>query len=258
MSSERQVRVGGLDVEYRVGGGGPALVYLHGGLADTDWHPALELWGQRYTVYQPLHPGFGGSTGGERMESIEDLVFHYLDWIEAVGLAGKPLTLVGNSFGGWIAAELAVRYPQLVERLCLIAAAGLWIDETPPAELFGNDPPRLAEILFANLDHPLAAMMRAVSDVSQLPEDVILRQFRAMEALARVAWNPYFHDPKLEGRLGRVRARTTVVWGQEDRFFPLEYGQRYAERIAGAELVVVPKAGHLVILERPEAVAQAL
>jgi pimeloyl-ACP methyl ester carboxylesterase len=79
-----------------------------------------------------------------------------------------------------------------------------------------------------------------------------------MEALARVAWNPYFHDPKLEGRLGRVRARTTVVWGQEDRFFPLEYGQRYAERIAGAELVVVPKAGHLVILERPDVVAQAL
>lgn len=252
------VQVGGETVEYRVAGQGPPLVYLHGGLADTEWLPVLDAWAQRFTVYQPLHPGFGNSTGGERLGSMEDLVFHFLDWLGCVSLEGAPLTLVGSSFGGWLAAEVASRYPSAVTSLGLIAAAGLSIDEVPPAELFGNDPPRLAELLFADLDHPLAAMMRAVTDVAQLPEEVIVRQFRAMEALARVAWNPYFHNPKLEGRLCRIRAATTVVWGEQDRFFPPVYGRRYAERIAGARLVVVPGAGHLVVLEQPERVAAAI
>ncbi len=258
MSVAQTVRVGSETVEYRVQGQGPPLVYLHGGLADSEWHTALDLWAERFTVYQPLLPGFGASTGGERMESIEDLVFHTLDWLDATGLSGEGIVLVGASLGGWLAAELAVRYPRIAHRLCLVAAAGLWLDENPPAELFGNDPPHLAELLFADQTHPLAAMMRAVTDISQLPEEVILRQFRAMEALARVAWNPYFHDPKLEPRLSRVRAKTTVVWGKADRFFPLAYGRRYAERIPGASLVVVPEAGHMVILERPAAVATAL
>lgn len=255
MGTTHTVRVGRETVEYRVGGQGPPLVYLHGGLADTEWLPVLDAWSQQFTVYQPLLPGFGHSTGGERLGSIEDLVFHFLDWLGSVSLEGTPLTLVGSSLGGWLAAEVATRDPRAIANLGLVAAAGLWIDEEPPAELFGNEPARLAELLFANLDHPVAAMMRAVTDVAQLPEEVIVQQFRAMEALARVAWNPYFHNPKLEGRLGRIRAKTTVVWGEQDRFFPVAYGRRYAERIPRARLVIVPRAGHLVILERPEQVA---
>jgi pimeloyl-ACP methyl ester carboxylesterase len=209
-------------------------------------------------VIQTLHPGFGGSTGGEKLDGIEDLVFHYLDVIESLGLGSEPISIVGASFGGWIAAELAARYPAVVGRLVLVGPAGLWLDEQPPEELFGREPRDLAALLFHNLDHPIAAMMAQVSDIASLPEEIIFQQFKAMEALARVAWNPYFHDPKLERLLPRVRARTAIVWGGQDRFFPPLYGQRFAAAIPGASLHIVPNSGHLVMLESPEAVSARL
>ncbi len=250
--------IGRETVELRRKGSGAPLLYLHGGIGDTDWLPVFDEWTTRFSVVQPLHPGFGASTGGERLDGIEDLVFHYLDVIVHLGLDRSPLTIVGASFGGWIAAELAARYPAVVSRLLLVAPAGLWIDEAPPNELFGREPGDLAAVLFHRLDHPVAAMMTAVSDIASLPEHLILQQFKAMEALARVAWNPYFHDPKLERLLPRVRAKTSIVWGAEDRFFPPLYGQRFAELIPGASLHLVPNTGHLVVLECPEEVTRQL
>ncbi|MCX8073341.1 MAG: alpha/beta fold hydrolase [Candidatus Binatia bacterium] len=250
--------IGRETVEFRRKGRGPSLLYLHGGIGDTDWLPVFDEWAQQFTVVQTLHPGFGGSTGGERLDGIEDLVFHYLDVLAALELERGPLTVVGASFGGWVAAELAARYPALVSRLLLVAPAGLWIDEHPPEEVFGREPRDLAALLFHNLKHPVAAMMAAVSDIASLPEELILQQFKAMEALARVAWNPYFHNPKLERLLARVRAQTAIVWGAEDRFFPPLYGERFATAIPRATLRTVPGAGHLVMLERPDEVTAQL
>ncbi len=253
-----KLQVGTETVELRRQGEGRPLVYLHGGIGDTDWLPVFDEWSREFTVFQPLHPGFGESTGGDKLDSMEDLVFHYIDLLGVLGIEGSDLTMVGASFGGWIAAEIASRYPHLVQRLVLVGAAGLWLDEAPPGELFGNSPPELAALLFHDLQHPVAAMMAAVTDVAQLPEELIVQQVRAMEALARVAWNPYFHNPKLERQLRRVRASTVVVWGKEDRFFPVAYAERYAAAIPGARLEIVPEAGHLVMLERPEAVTRQL
>ncbi|GBD26751.1 4,5:9,10-diseco-3-hydroxy-5,9, 17-trioxoandrosta-1(10),2-diene-4-oate hydrolase [bacterium HR30] len=253
-----KIMVCGETVELRRKGSGAPLLYLHGGIGDTDWLPVFDDWASRFSVVQALHPGFGGSTGGEKLDGVEDLVFHYLDLLAHLGWDQGALTIVGASFGGWIAAEIAARYPKLVSHLMLVGAAGLWIDDSPPAELFGREPRELAALLFHKLDHPVAAMMAAVTDVASLPEDLILQQFKAMEALARVAWNPYFHDPKLERLLPRVRAKTAIVWGAEDRFFPPVYAQRYASAIPSAQLCLVEGAGHLVLLERPEEVTRQL
>lgn len=253
-----RILVGGETVELRRKGSGAPLLYLHGGIGDTDWLPVFDDWTSHFSVVQPLHPGFGASTGGEKLDGIEDLVFHYLDVIATLGLDRGQLTIVGASFGGWVAAEIAARYPDSLQHLLLIGAAGLWLDDDPPQELFGREPRDLAGLLFHKLDHPVAAMMAAVEDIASLPEDLVLQQFRAMEALARVAWNPYFHDPKLERLLARVRAKTTVVWGAEDRFFSPRYGERYAAAIPNASLRIVEGAGHLVLLERPEEVTRSL
>lgn len=78
------------------------------------------------------------------------------------------------------------------------------------AEMFGRLPGEMAELLFWNQDHPMAVAMRAITDVSQIPEELVLPQLKAMEALAKVAWNPYFHNPKLERRLNRITAPTLV------------------------------------------------
>ncbi len=247
------IDVYGTPVELRHAGEGPALLYLHGGVGDNQWLPTLDRLAERFTVYHPSHPGFGASGGLEDIDGIEDLVLHYVDLLAALGLDRAPLRVVGSSLGGWIAVELAQRCRGLVSRLVLIDAAGLWLDEAPTAEMFGRLPAEMAEVLFYNQEHPMAAMMRAITDIRDVPEAVVLPQFKAMEALAKVAWNPYFHNPKLERRLDRVTAPTLVVWGRQDRLIPLAHGERYAARIPGARLVVIDDCGHMPVLERPEA-----
>jgi pimeloyl-ACP methyl ester carboxylesterase len=77
-----------------------------------------------------------------------------------------------------------------------------------------------------------------------------------MEAGARIGWNPYMHDPKLAGRLHRVRAPTLVVWGERDGLIPQAQGERYIELIAGARLEVMPGCGHLPVFEQPAELAR--
>ncbi len=250
--------VHGTPVEVRRAGAGPALLYLHGASGDADWLPLFDRLAERFTVYHPSHPGFGKSGGLEHIDGIEDLAFHYLDVIGALGLSGGRVHVVGSSFGGWIAAEIAHRFAHLVQRLVLIDAAGLWLDEAPMAEMFGQEPPAMAKLLFYDQRHPLAMALAALTDPTQLPEEVILPMFKAMEALAKVAWNPYFHNPKLDRRLDRIAAPTLVVWGGQDRLIPLAHGERYAARIPGARLAVIEDCGHLPVIERPDAVGDLL
>ena len=256
MPTNEMLDVHGSNVELRRAGSGPPLLYLHGGGGDWDWLPPFEKWAERFTVYQPCHPGFGKSTGIEHIDGIEDMAFHYVDLLGALGLEGIPVNLVGSSFGGWIAAELAHRYPRQVARLVLIDAAGLWLDEAPMQEMFGNTPDVLAKLIFHDQQHPLAMAMAALIDVTQLPEELILTQVKAMEALAKVSWNPYFHNPKLERRLDRITAKTLVIWGRQDGLIPLAHGERYAARIPDARLEIIDRCGHLPVIEQPDKVAQ--
>src|SRR6202158_1732407 len=105
------------------------LVFLHGLsglLADTTF---FELLAQRYHVFVPELPGYGESTGEELLEDILDFTLHGWDVVDALGLT-RP-HLVGHSMGGMIAAEMAAIAPHDLDRLALVAAAGLWIEGTP-------------------------------------------------------------------------------------------------------------------------------
>ncbi|HLK10010.1 MAG TPA: alpha/beta hydrolase [Candidatus Binatia bacterium] len=256
MPERRTVEVGGKRVRLLVGGHGPALLYLHGVGPDVDWIEAHERLAARFTVHLPAHPGFAESTGIEEVDGILDYVLHYVDLLGALGLAAAPV--VGTSLGGWIAAELAALYPERVAKLVLVDAVGLWIDAVPLGELFGSSPPELARLLFHDQQHPIARMMNAITSLGQVPEELALEQMKAMEAAARVGWNPYLHDPKLEGRLPRVTAPTLVLWGRQDGLAPLAYGERWRDRIPGARLEVIEACGHLPPVERPEAFAAAV
>src|SRR5439155_164641 len=107
-----------------------------------------------------------------------------------------------------------------IARLVLADAVGLWIDEAPIGELFGSTPPEVAQMIFHDEEHPLAQMLRAMTSIADVPEDFAYTQLRALEAAAKVGWNPYLHDPKLEGRLRRVTAPTLVLWGRQDGLVP--------------------------------------
>ena len=165
---------------------------------------------------------------------------------------------MGASFGGWIAAELAALWPDRATHLVLVDAVGLWVDQAPLGELFGSTPPELATMIFHDQSHPIAQMMHAMTTPSELPEDFVYAQLRALEMAARVGWNPYLHDPKLAQRLRRITAPTLVVWGRQDGITPLAYGERYRDLVPGARLEVIDRCGHLPPLERPEEFARTV
>jgi len=226
------------------GGAGRPVLFLHAAGGAGQWHQYHERLARRFDVIAPDHPGFAGSDELPDVEGVDDLVLHYVDLIERLGLV-RP-HVVGASFGGWIAAELAVARPDVIGSLVLLAPAGLRLPEHPPADLFFMTPEQVVGALFHNLDHA-AALFPGEPTV-----DDILAAYRDMTALARFAWgSPFLSNPKLERRLHRVTAPTLVVTPVEDRVIPVEHGRRYADLIPNAEYTVVEDCGHAMYFEKP-------
>lgn len=249
-ATSAKLDIGGGSVHYLRGGKGPPLLFLHaaGGVGLwTAFHTALA---EHYEVFAPDHPGFGGSDELAEVEDMGDLVYHYLDVMQRLGL-DRPV-VVGASFGGWIAAELAVHSPERVRELVLLSAAGLRLPAHPVTDLFLLKPDQLGPALFAD-PAVAAAAFPAEPDI-----EFILDSYRNMTALARFGWYPFLANPKLERRLHRISAPTLVVWPDADRIVPLEHGRRYAERIPNARLQMVENCGHALHLERPEECARVV
>jgi pimeloyl-ACP methyl ester carboxylesterase len=227
---------------FRAGAGDPVL-FLHAAGGAGQWYEFLELLAGRFEVFAPDHPGFGKSDELPEVEAMDDLVYHYLDVIERLGL-DRP-HVVGASFGGWVAAELAVAAPPAIGSLTLLGAAGLRLPEHPVADLFLMTPRQLAGTLFHD-PVKAAGFLPAEPDI-----DVILAAYRDASALARFSWSPFLSNPKLARRLRRITARTLVAWAGEDKLVPIAHGHRYAELIENAEFAVVEDCGHGMYFERP-------
>jgi pimeloyl-ACP methyl ester carboxylesterase len=247
--NETSVTIANVRVHLFQGGSGPPLLYLHGGAPSGRWLPLHDLLAERFTVYAPDMPGFGGTEAPEWVEGMDDMLLHTRELMETLGLE-RP-HVVGFSVGGWLAAELAVFYPEHVDRLVLAAAIGLHVDEASVADLFALSGERLSRAL---LYDPKEAP-RLFGGAPTLEDRV--RQYREFSMLARLAWNPHF-DPKLRRRLRRVTSPTLLVWGSDDRLVPPAHGEAYRDAIPGARLQLLPQCGHMVPLEQPDAFAEAI
>jgi pimeloyl-ACP methyl ester carboxylesterase len=236
-------------------GDGPPLVFLHsaGGLVEDS--PFLAALAQRWHVFAPLLPGYGDSEGGEDLRDMLAVTLHSFDVIDALGL-DRPI-LVGHSMGGMIAAEMAAVAPREIARLGLVAPAGLWLDAHPVPDLFSKLPHELPALLFhdAALGERLMAPGGDLADPKFL-EAFLVRNARQLTMASKLLFP--IPDRGLAERLYRIRAKTVVVWGEEDRMIPASHGEAFRDGIAGAELIRIPEAGHMVIAERPEAVVAAL
>lgn len=249
------IDVAGRKVDVRRAGEGTPVLYLHSAVGDF-WGPEfLEPLTSNHEVICPAHPGFGESGGIEDIADIEDLAFHYSDLIEALGMG--EVHLIGLSFGGWIAAEIAVRWPDRLRSICLIDALGLWIEEKPIPSIWGIEPAELVGLLFEQESHPLAQLLLSIDLDDPPPEEILLQFISSQAATARVGWDPYLHDPKLEGRLHRISSPALVCWGERDRLVPIEYGRLYSDKIGGSRLETLP-GGHLAALENPESISRLL
>ena len=251
--AEEFVDLAGGRVHLLRGGAGEPVLFLHAAGGAGVWHPFHQLLADAgFTVFAPDHPGFGKSDDFPAVEAIDDLVYHYLDVLDALGL-DRP-HVVGGSFGGWIAAELAVHSPHRIGSLTLLSAAGLRIPEHPVTDLFLLPAGKLVATLFHN---PPPAPP-PLPPGAQPDLDAIIAAYREATSLARFCWAPYMSDPKLERRLGRISAPTLVVAPSDDRLIPVEHAERYAERIGGASYVKIADCGHAMYFERPAAFASAV
>jgi pimeloyl-ACP methyl ester carboxylesterase len=247
--STSAVTVRGCRIKLMRGGAGDPLLYLHGA-SGASWLPFLQTLTKRFDVIAPEHPGFGESDNPDWLDNIHDLAYFYLDLIEQLKL--RHVHLVGNSLGGWIAAEIAVRSTQHLATLTLAGSAGLHVPDVVQADSFLlSDEQRLQHFFH----DPKKAKEMIARVLNPDMEDVALKN-RA--TVAKLSWHPRSHDPHLAKWLHRVDVPTLLIWGDTDRIFPREHALAYERSIPNAKLVIVPDCGHVPQIEQPDAFVAAL
>jgi pimeloyl-ACP methyl ester carboxylesterase len=246
-----RLKIRDIELEVVRRGTGRTLLFLHG------FHPLgpdarfVELLSRKFNVLAPSHPGFGASSRPPDFESVYDLVHLYRELID--GLPGENVTLVGISFGAWLAAEIAVACQHRLDRLVLVDALGL---------KFGDR--ETQDILDIFNTHPDIVRQRSWHDPNRAPDfnamsdEALTRHARDWDALSLYGWEPYLYNPRLKRWLGRIAVPTLVLWGASDGLVTPEYGRRYASLIPGARFAVVDGAGHHPDLEQPEALASQI
>lgn len=246
---EEMISVGGIRVHTLVGGEGPPLLVLHGAGGPNGWRRWHAALAERFTLYVPSHPGFGQSDSADWMESVRDVARYYLWFLDVVGL--ERAGVIGSSMGGWIAAELATMNPRAVDRLVLVAPAGLKPERGEILDIFYQPLDRLRDFTY--------------HDPSQIPEwDQLFGQpptaeqqdlqLRNREMAARLTWKPYMFDPRLPYFLPRVTNPTLIVWGKQDRIVPPVCGEQYARLLPNASLRLIDECGHSPPIEKPDEV----
>jgi pimeloyl-ACP methyl ester carboxylesterase len=249
--------VGPVEIHRGGTGGAVPVVYLHSAQGEGAGMALLEELADTRQVVAPVFPGFGTSEGLEAIDDIEDASFHVLDVLDRLDFA--QVDMLGLSLGGWMAAELATRWPDRVRRVVLVNAVGLYVHGAPIKEIFGRPLDELAADLYADPDHPVAQMMRAMAQAEvnpgDIPFDLIRPMIQSQAATAKLGWNPYLHNPKLERRLGRISAPALVVHGRHDGIVPRAHAERYMAGIPDARLVELDGAAHMATLEVPGEIA---
>ena len=247
-----KLSAGGIVTEAFVGGAGQTLLYLHPGDGLRAPGDALDALAQRFRVIAPVHPGFGNVPLPADFQGIDDLAYFYLDLIEAIDI--NDAVLVGASFGGWLALEIAVRSAQAFSHLVLIDSLGVKIGAAEDRDIADIFTLSDAEVRAGSYHDPI----HAVSEFSHYDADELSSFARSREALAFYGWQPYMHNPGLKRWLPRIGLPTLVLWGAEDRIATPDYGRALAAALPNARFEVIAGAGHYPQIERPDAVARAI
>lgn len=228
-------------------GTGEPVVFLHGGGTFTGFD-YLRGWTTTHRVIVPYHPGFGESADDPRIDSMQDYVLHCLDLFDALGLGA--ISLVGYSFGGWMAAEIALVQQERLRKLALVAPAGLVVRDPPATDLLALHPSQVMAHLTARPER----LKPFLPEGHDLP--FLTLRYRETKATARITWDRPSGNPKLERWLHRIRTPTLLVWGGADRVRPPAHGEAWARLLPDARLSVYEGAGHLVLEEEPAASAE--
>ena len=241
-----------ITLSFSVFGTGPALVYLHP-LAGAIRDDFLDELARDHTVYMPELPGTGtdDSSAIHEIDDITELVLVYEEALSALDLRGVPV--VGQSFGGMLAAELASFFPDLFSRVVLLGPVGLWVETAPWSivDLLSAPPSQFAGLLFSNPAAERPQALLTLPDDPQAAVGTMVSRVWSQGCGAKFQWP--LPDRGLSRRLHRLTAPALIIWGEDDRIVPVSYADEFATRITDSRVHVLPDSGHIPQVEQMEA-----
>jgi pimeloyl-ACP methyl ester carboxylesterase len=237
----RQTQPGGGERE-------PSLLFVHGAGEDaTIWDDQASFFRGTHRVFCMELPGHGDSSGDG-----EDRISAYADWVRnavEVGLPSERIVVAGHSMGGAVALHLTLDPPAAIQAVVLVGS-GAKLGVMPAIfEMLENDP----EVFYRTIDMaafassaPAQLRQKVNSSIRRCPPGVTLKDFRGC------------NDFDVRARLAEIALPTLIVCGEEDRLTPVKYSEYLHEHIPGSHLVLIPHAGHMVMVEKAKAVNEAL
>ena len=242
---------GSLDITVNIAGKGKPLVFLHsaGGFY---WDDFLDSLADDYKVYAPYFPGTapGRPDDIDQVENLWDAVLAYDDMLDALKL--RKVKLIGHSFGGLLATELAAQRPKSIEKLVLIAPIGLWRDDAPytVANWCALDFEGIMNTIFHDRNAPRVQRRMAIPE-DEMEAALWNRDFVwTIGCTAKVIWP--IPDKGLKKRIHRVTAPSLVVWGEDDKLIPPVYADEFGKALPEADVFMIPRCGHEPPLEQME------
>jgi triacylglycerol lipase len=247
--ADKWATVFGAKIHYLEAGSGPVVILLHGlGGSTANWAPTIAPLAQKYRVIVPDQIGFGKSDKPMLNYRVSTLVDFLDGFYKQVGV--QKASLVGNSLGGFTAAAFAIAHPEKIDKLVLVDAAGLAVT--------GDLDPRVLNGLNASTRQQLKDLLALVFyNKEQFSSDMAIDGFFASRVTAgdqytiqRFIDSIAHGEDMLDGKLGAIKHPTLIIWGREDGLTPLAMGQRFNKEIAGSQLFIIEKCGHVPQLEK--------
>ncbi|WP_086851185.1 alpha/beta fold hydrolase [Amycolatopsis kentuckyensis] len=221
------------------------FLLLHGGGGVATMTGFADLLAERThsRVLLPTHPGFAGTPKAETLTGVPELARLYVGLLDDLDLT--DVTVIGNSFGGWLAAEIALQKSPRVRGAVIVDGIGIEVDGHPMTDISGMS---LAEIRALSFHDPDKAPTPPAGGTGPSPD------VRALIGYT----GPAMTDPALAGRLGELTLPVDVLWGESDGIAGPGYGKAYAAAIPRSTFTLLPRTGHLPQVESPEELLDAL
>jgi pimeloyl-ACP methyl ester carboxylesterase len=242
---------GRLRLHVKVACDGPPVVFFHP-LSGLEWQPLLDRLAEDHTVYAPEHPGTtpGDPQAIREIHTFWELLLAYEEALRALGLE-RP-AVVGMSFGGMVAADLAASFPHVPRRLVLLSPIGVWRDDAPIrlVEMITGPPEDVPSYLFKHPESYAAQALLALPDDPDLVPAAIAQGAWNIGCKTKFAWP--IADHGLARRLHRNGVPTLVLWGRDDALVPAVYAEEFATRIEDSRIEVLDDCGHALHGDQPE------
>jgi pimeloyl-ACP methyl ester carboxylesterase len=252
LSSEKIRLKNGRTWQVYTGGTGPKLVWLHGLNGIMPGDPLLASLERKHTVIAPVAPGFNDLAEIEETGNIHELALDYDDLLEHFQIEGA--IIVGHSFGGMIAAEIAAHFPRRAKKLVLLAPVGMWNDAYPVTDIFAEPYMQIESMLWHDDAAREALAARRSNEVGPIGDaERIIAVAQALTAVTKFTWP--IPEKGLRKRLPRIAAATQIFFGEKDNFVSPRYAEDFKRGLPKAQIAIIKGAGHMLPYEKTDEVA---